>query len=368
MTKTTPLHQVHIQLGAKMVPFAGFDMPVQYEGIVAEHLAVRNTAGLFDVSHMGEIWVKGKNATEFIQHLVSNDVSTMYDGRAMYAVMCRENGYAIDDLIVYRFTENKYLLVVNADNIDKDFAWMQAQNTFEVVLENVSDQMSLIALQGPLAQQILQALTDTPLSSLKYYHFAEDSSFNGSLSVIISHTGYTGEKGFEIYCANEDAITIWQLLMEKGANLGLKPCGLGARDTLRLEAGYCLYGHELTEEIHPLAAGLGWVTKLKKNFIGRDALVQFKNEGIQQKLVAFILNERGIPRQGYPICDANGTEIGTVSSGSQSPILQQGIGLGFVTNQPQFTTLGSPIFINIRGKHVSATIHPTPLHQPKLST
>lgn len=364
MSKTTPLYEVHVALGAKMVPFAGFEMPVQYDGIVAEHLAVRQNAGLFDVSHMGEFWVEGDEATAFLQHLVSNDIGKMYDGRAMYAVMCNEDGFALDDLIVYRINEKQYLLVVNAGNIDKDWAWVQQQNTFDVKLENRSDQMSLLALQGPKALDILQSLTDTPLSDLPYYHFLSVADFLGKHQVLISHTGYTGEKGFEIYCQNEAVVEIWESLLQAGAPHGLKPCGLGARDTLRLEAGYCLYGHELTESIHPLEAGLGWVTKFNKpDFIGKTALQNFKQNGLKRKLVAFILSDRGIPRQDYPICTDDGTPIGIVSSGSQSPILQKGIGLGFVENSTQYTSIGSPIFINIRGKLLAATVAQTPLHQ-----
>lgn len=362
----TPLYDAHVALGAKIVPFAGFQMPVQYAGIVQEHNAVREAAGIFDVSHMGEIMVQGEHAFDFIQNLVSNDASKLYDGRVMYTAMCNDEGGIIDDLLVYRFAQNEWMLVVNASNIEKDWAWMQAHNPMGATLKNFSDFMSLIAIQGPKAFDIVQSLTDLPLHDLKYYHclYPATKSFLDCQHAVISHTGYTGEAGLEIYCENDSAIRVWNTLLEAGASLGLQPAGLGARDTLRLESGFCLYGNDLNEQTSPLEAGLGWVTKLDKPaFIGRDALIAQKAKGIPRKLVAFIMNERAIPRHEYRILSESGEVIGEVTSGTQSPILNKGIGMGYVQNLPEYTKVGSTIFIEIRGKTFPATVRKTPLHK-----
>ena len=364
----TPLYETHRALGAKMMPFGGFEMPVQYSGILDEHRAVREAAGLFDVSHMGEVLVHGPHAFDFVQHLVTNDAGTLYDGRAMYTVMCRADGGAVDDLLVYRLAEDRYLLVINASNIEKDLAHIRAQHeAFEgnVEVEDQSAATALLALQGPKAFEIAQAVTDVPVGDIKYYHFVqpEPGAFLGCERAILSHTGYTGEKGLEIYCEPERAEAVWNALMEAGEEHGLQPAGLGARDTLRLESGYCLYGHELTEETTPLEAGLGWVTKLgTDDFVGKRAIAAQKEQGVPRKLIGFVMDERGIPRQGYAITDADGEPVGEVTSGSQSPLLGQGIGLGFVPNDPAFTEPGSAIGIAVRGKILPATVKKPPFH------
>lgn len=364
--KKTPLYDTHVALGARMVPFAGFAMPIQYTGIIDEHMAVRQAAGLFDVSHMGEVIVRGPNALAFIQHLVTNDAASMYDGRAMYTVMCLPNGGVVDDLLVYRINEQEYMLVINASNIEKDFEWMKANNEVGAELENVSDDMALLAIQGPFAFEIVQKLTDFPLSSLKPYHFAPQprGTFLSCEHAILSYTGYTGEPGLEIYCEAPRAKEVWDALMDAGQSYGLKPAGLGARDTLRLEAGFCLYGNELTESTTPLEAGLGWVTKLnKEDFVGREALQEQKANGLERKLVGFVLEDRGVPRSGYPIVDASGQDIGLVTSGSQSPVLGQGIGLGYVQNRPEFTEPGAEIGISVRGRALKARVQKPPFHK-----
>ncbi len=364
--KKTPLHATHLALGARMMPFGGFDMPVQYSGIIDEHLAVRRAAGLFDVSHMGEFIVRGPHAAAFVQNLVTNDISKLYDGRALYTVMCRPDGGAVDDLLVYRLAEDHYLLVVNAANIEKDFDWARQQNTMGADLRDASDEFALLALQGPEAFAIAQALTDVSLDDLKFYHFLQMpvGAFLGCERAILSHTGYTGEKGLEIYCDPERAETVWNALMAEGEKRGLKPAGLGARDTLRLEAGYALYGNDLTEETNPLEAGLGWIVKLDKgDFVGREALQQVKTKGPQRKLVGFVMEERGIPRQGYPILSDSGEEIGYVTSGSQSPILERGIGMGYVPNEPEFTEPGRRLAVSARGRALTATVQKPPFHK-----
>ena len=365
----TPLYETHRALGAKMMPFGGFEMPVQYSGILDEHQAVREAAGLFDVSHMGEVLVRGPQALGFVQHLVTNDASTLYDGRAMYTVMCNADGRAVDDLLVYRLGEETYLLVINASNIEKDLAHIYAvheRGDFDCTVEDVSELMGLLALQGPKAFDIIAEVTDLPVSDIKYYHFMrpEPGAFLGCEKVMLSHTGYTGEPGLEIYCEAEKLGDVWDALMEAGAAHGLRPAGLGARDTLRLEAGFCLYGHELTEKTTPLEAGLGWVVKLDTDdFVGRGALAAQKEQGIARKLVGFVLDERGIPRQGYPLVDADGKPVGEVTSGSQSPVLGQGIGLGYVPNDPSFTAPGSTIGVSVRGRVLPATVTKPPFHK-----
>jgi aminomethyltransferase len=364
--KRTPLYETHVALGARMMPFGGFDMPVQYSGIIDEHLAVRKAAGLFDVSHMGEVMVRGRHALAFVQQLVTNDVARLTDGRALYTVMCRPDGGIIDDLLVYRLHEEAYMLVINAANIEKDVAWMEAHNPVGATIENVSDEMALLAIQGPKAIAIVQTLTDRPLDAIDYYHFAEvpPGAFLDCQRLILSRTGYTGEPGLEIYCEAEKAETVWHALMEAGAPHGLKPAGLGARDTLRIEAGYCLYGNDITEATNPLEAGLGWLTKLDKGpFIGREALQGIKAEGPTRRLVGFIMDERGIPRHDYPILDAAGAPVGAVTSGTQSPLLERGVGLGYVPNEPAFTDVGNPIAISARGRALAAHVAKPPFHK-----
>lgn len=362
----TPLHTSHVALGARMMGFGGFDMPVQYSSIKEEHMAVREAAGLFDVSHMGEVFVTGPQAFNFVQQLVTNDASKLYDGRAMYTAMCKPDGGIVDDLLVYRFAEDRFMMVINASNIDKDFAWMQSNNPMGATLENRSDQIALMAIQGPKAMEIVQKLTDVALDEIKYYHFQEmpSGAFLGCDFAILSHTGYTGESGLEIYCDTDHAVAVWDALLDAGADHGLKPAGLGARDTLRLESGFCLYGNDMDEQTNTYEAGLGWITKPDKgDFIGRDALLEAKTNGPNRKLVGFVMEERSIPRHGYPILDADGNEIGVVTSGSQSPILEKGIGLGYVPNDPAYTTPGSEIAVSVRGKAFPARVQKPPFHK-----
>lgn len=365
-TRKTPLHGEHLALGAKMVSFGGFDMPIQYSGIIDEHKAVRTAAGLFDVSHMGEVRVRGPHASEFLQQLVTNDVGTMYDGRAMYTVMCKPDGGIVDDLIVYRISADDYFVVVNASNADKDLTWMLQNNPMKAELKDVSDETALIAIQGPKAFDIVQPLTSHDLGALKFYHFLEmkPGEFLGCESAYLSHTGYTGESGLEIYCENASAPRVWRELLKAGAPLGLKPAGLGARDTLRLESGFCLYGNDITEDTNPIEAGLGWVTKLDKgDFVGRDAIRVVKDEGPSQKRVGFVMLDRGIPRRGYVIYDTTDKPIGEVTSGSQSPLLERGIGMGYVENDRSYTLPGSPIFIGVRDRRLQAEVKKPPFHK-----
>jgi len=340
--KATPLNQIHRQLGARMVDFGGWDMPVQYSGVIAEHLAVRSAAGLFDVSHMGEIEVSGPQALEFLQYAMTNDVSALVDGQIQYTAMCYETGGVVDDLTLYRFAADHYLLCVNASNSDKDFAWLQGlqkrANYHDLSLINRSDDYAQLALQGPVAADILSKLTTTNLAEIKFYHFVEGEV--AGIETIISRTGYTGEDGFELYCPAQDGVKLWQQLMAAGQSFGLDPIGLGARDTLRLEKGYALYGHEITAEIMPLEARLAWITKLKKgDFVGRDAMLKAKEAGLPRKQIALALTASGVPREGYPIfCDDK--EVGYVTSGTMSPSLKKGIALALVdiaaadSNQP----------------------------------
>ncbi len=362
----TPLYDFHVKHGARMVPFGGFEMPVQYSGIVDEHLAVRETAGLFDVSHMGEVICRGPHAEDFIQNLITNDIATLYDGKALYTVMCRENGGIVDDLLIYRVNEQEFMIVVNASNIDKDFDWMVSNNPMKAELENVSDFMSLLAIQGPKAMGIVQKLTDIDLSEIEYYHFHVPASgtFMGSQKAVLSHTGYTGEAGLEIYCENEKAEEIASAIFEAGKDEGLVLAGLGARDTLRLEAGYCLYGNDISDQHNPIEAGLSWVTKLNKySFIGKQSLEEIKDRGANRRRVSFVMTERGIPRQGYNILDMEGHKIGVVTSGSQSPVLSCGIGMGYVPNEKQYFGAGSQIQIQVRNKSIPAVVKKAPLHK-----
>ena len=367
--KTTPLHDAHVALGAKMVPFAGFDMPIQYSSILDEHRAVREAAGLFDVSHMGEVLVRGPQALDFVQHLVTNDATKLYDGKAMYAVLCQADGGAVDDLLVYRMAEDDYMLVVNASNIEKDLAHIRAVHAeagFDCTVEDASERTALLALQGPKAFDVIAEVTDLPVADVKYYHFLrpEPGAFLGCERAILSHTGYTGERGLEIYCEPERAVDVWNALLAAGEKHGLRPAGLGARDTLRLEAGYALYGHELSETINPLEAGLGWVVKLDAgDFVGAEALRKVKAEGPKRKLVGFVMEERGIPRQGCALLSPEGRPLGEVTSGSQSPTLGRGIGLGFVPNDEACTTVGQPLHVDVRGRMLRARVAKPPFHK-----
>jgi aminomethyltransferase len=355
--KNTVLTEDHMALGAKMVPFAGYNMPVQYkDGVTAEHETVRNNTGVFDVSHMGEFLVKGPNALALIQKVTSNDASKLSVGQAQYSCFPNDKGGIVDDLIVYKIRDEEYLLVVNASNIEKDWDWINSHNTMNAELKNISDDFSLLAIQGPKTIEKIAGLTSVDLNAIKFYHF-EIGDFAGIEHVIISATGYTGSGGFEIYCHNKDVKQIWQKLM----NLNIKPIGLAARDTLRLEMGYCLYGNDIDDETSPLEAGLGWITKFSKDFINSAALKQQKEEGITKKLVGFELLERGIPRNGYAITDKEGNPIGIVTSGTMAPSLGKGIGLGYVPKE--VSTPGNDVFIQIRKKLVPAKVVKLPFYK-----
>jgi aminomethyltransferase len=356
--KRTSLFPVHKELGAKLVPFAGWEMPVQYTGIIEEHLAVRQSVGLFDISHMGEIEVRGKEAVAFLQHLLTNDVSTLAVNQVRYTVMCDEQGGIIDDLTVYRLREDHFLLVVNASNIETDFQWMQEQATTEVEIINRSEEITLLAVQGKQAEKTLQPLTTVELPALRYYWASYGKI--ASADVLISRTGYTGEDGFELYFHHTHARVLWDAIMQAGKSYQIHPIGLGARDTLRLEMGYHLYGNDMTRDHTPLQAGLSWVVKFKKgDFIGRDALLKEKEAGIQRKLIGFVMHDRGIARSHYTIW-AEGREVGVVTSGTFSPSLQKPIGLGYV--QTAYTNPGTPLEIDIRGKKSAAEVVPTPFY------
>ncbi|HET8887095.1 MAG TPA: glycine cleavage system aminomethyltransferase GcvT [Salinimicrobium sp.] len=358
--RNTALTAIHEELGAKIVPFAGFRMPVSYEGVNIEHHTVRNAVGVFDVSHMGEFLVSGKHALELLQKVCSNDISKLVDGKAQYNCMPNENGGIVDDLIVYRFNEEKYFLVVNASNIEKDWDWLCHHNTMNATLADLSEEYSLLAVQGPKAAEAMQSLTQVDLSNMDFYSF-QVAEFAGVEQVIISATGYTGSGGFEIYIKNENAKTVWDRVMEAGEAYGIKPIGLAARDTLRLEMGYCLYGNDIDETTSPIEAGLGWITKFTKDFINSEAIKKYKEEGPARKLIAFELNERGIPRQGYEIADAEGKIIGNVTSGTMSPSLEKGIGLGYVSTE--FSAVGTNIFINVRKNSIPATVVKPPFYK-----
>lgn len=361
MVKNIALNDKHIALGAKMVPFAGFNMPVQYEGVNIEHETVRNAVGVFDVSHMGEFLITGKNALALIQKVVSNDASKLVDGKAQYACMPNETGGIVDDLIIYRFNEEKYLLVVNASNIDKDWAWISKYNEeIGAEMKNLSDDYSLLAIQGPKAIEAMQSLTSVNLSEIPYYSF-EVGPFAGIEYVIISATGYTGSGGFEIYCKNSEVEQLWNKVFEAGADFGIKPIGLAARDTLRLEMGFCLYGNDIDDTTSPLEAGLGWVTKFTKDFVNAENLLKQKEEGVTRKLVAFELIDRGIPRHDYAIEDANGNVIGKVTSGTMSPSMKTAIGLGYVPTS--FSAIDTEIYISIRDKGVKAKVVKLPFYK-----
>lgn len=351
--KNVALNDTHIALGAKMVPFAGFNMPVQYSGINIEHETVRNAVGVFDVSHMGEFILRGEGALDLIQRVCSNDAAKLFDGKVQYSCLPNETGGIIDDLLVYRIDEKTYMLVVNASNIDKDWDWISKYNTGGVEIINISDRTSLLAVQGPKASQALQSLTDIDLSSMEYYTFKK-GVFAGVENVLISATGYTGAGGFELYFEKQHSEHIWNEIFKAGAELGIKPIGLGARDTLRLEMGFCLYGNDIDDTTSPLEAGLGWITKFSKNFVNSENLAAQKENGVSRKLVGFEMIERGIPRHDYQIFDAEGNLIGKVTSGTQSPSLQKAIGLAYV--KTEFSKEGTEIFIGIRENKVLAKV------------
>jgi aminomethyltransferase len=358
--KEIALTNKHISLGAKMVPFAGYNMPVQYVGINAEHATVRQGVGVFDVSHMGEFILKGENALDLIQRVTSNDASKLYDGKIQYSCLPNETGGIVDDLLVYRIDEKTYMLVVNASNIEKDWNWIQQYNTRDVEMHNISDKTSLLAVQGPKAAEALQSLTDVDLASMEYYTFVK-GQFAGVDNVLISATGYTGAGGFEIYFDNDHADKIWDAIFEAGASLGIKPIGLGARDTLRLEMGFCLYGNDIDDTTSPIEAGLGWITKFTKAFTNSEALKAQKEAGVKSKLVGFEMIDRGIPRHDYEIVDAEGNVIGRVTSGTQSPSLQKAIGMGYVTKE--FSKEGTEIFISIRNNKLKAKVVKFPFYK-----
>ena len=351
--KNTALTEKHISLGAKMVPFAGYNMPVQYEGINVEHATVRNAVGVFDVSHMGEFILKGENALDLIQRVTSNDASKLYDGKIQYSCLPNETGGIVDDLLVYRIDEKTYMLVVNASNIEKDWNWIQKFNDKAVEMHNISDQTSLLAVQGPKAADALQSLTDMDLASMEYYTFKK-GKFAGVDNVLVSATGYTGAGGFEVYFENQYADQIWDAIFKAGAEFGIKPIGLGARDTLRLEMGFCLYGNDIDDTTSPIEAGLGWVTKFTKEFTNSAALLAQKEAGVTRKLVGFEMIDRGIPRHDYVVVDADGNQIGKVTSGTQSPSLQKAIGIAYVAKE--FAKEGTEIFIDIRNNKVKAKV------------
>ncbi len=364
MSKRTPFYQEHEKLGAKIIDFGGFDMPVQYDGIKQEHIAVREKAGLFDVSHMGEFFVRGPEALNLIQKVTINDASKLVPGKAQYTAMCYEDGGIVDDLLVYMLSDEEYLLVVNASNIEKDWEWISGQNSMNAEIENRSDDYALLALQGPNSIDILQKLTDTDVSAIKFYTF-EEGSVAGETGVIISATGYTGEKGFELYIdtTKADSVKIWNELLKVGEEYGLEPAGLGARDTLRLEMGFALYGNDITKETNPIEANLGWLTKLDKgDFIGKEAVAEVKENGRSRKLTGFVIDEgRNVPRSGYKILDRDGNEIGFVTSGTQSISLNKGIGMGYIN--VDHAKEGETIKIQIRKKEVSATVTKPPFYK-----
>ena len=360
--KTTPFTEKHIALGAKMHEFAGYNMPIEYSGIIDEHLTVCNGVGVFDVSHMGEFWVKGPHALDFLQKVTSNNVAALVPGKIQYTCFPNEDGGIVDDLLVYQYEPEKYLLVVNASNIEKDWNWCVSHNTEGAELENSSDNMAQLAVQGPKAIQALQKLTDINLADIPYYTF-KVGEFAGEKNVIISNTGYTGAGGVELYFYPDAAMKIWDAVFEAGAEFGIKPIGLGARDTLRLEMGFCLYGNDLDDTTSPIEAGLGWITKFVdgKNFTNRSMLEKQKAEGTVRKLVGFEMIDRGIPRHGYELTTAEGDKIGVVTSGTMSPIRKIGIGMGYV--KPEYSKIGTEICIDMRGRKLKAVVVKPPFRK-----
>jgi aminomethyltransferase len=360
--KNTAFTKFHEALGAKMVPFAGYSMPVQYTGINDEHESVRTKLGVFDVSHMGEIWVKGPKAFDFVQYVTSNDIRLLWDGKVQYSCFPNGTGGIVDDLLVYKVDNQTYLLVVNAANIEKDWNWLVSRNEIGAELYNASDEISQLAVQGPLALQAMQKLTDTPVTDMEYYTFRK-LDFAGVKNVIFATTGYTGSGGCEIYCANQDAETIWKAVFEAGEEFGIKPIGLAARDTLRLEMGYMLYGNDIDNTTSPLEAGLGWITKFTdgKNFIDKEYMLRLKAEGLKRKLVGFEMIDKGIPRHGYEVVDDQGQKIGIVTSGTMGPSVRKAIGMAYVP--VAFAQVGSEIFISIRDKALKAVIVKPPFYK-----
>jgi len=358
--KNTALTHIHEALGAKMLPFAGYNMPITYEGVNAEHETVRNAVGVFDVSHMGEFFLSGPNALALIQKVTSNDAAVLTDGRVQYSCLPNNEGGIVDDLLVYKIKDEEYLLVVNASNIEKDWNWISSHNDLGVTMVNRSDDYSLLAIQGPKAIKALQSLTSVDLAAIKYYHF-QIGDFAGFNDVIISATGYTGAGGFEIYCKNDQAEAIWNKVFEAGAPFGIQPIGLAARDTLRLEMGFCLYGNDINDTTSPIEAGLGWITKFNKEFTNSENLKKQKEAGVTKKLVGFEMQEKAIPRHDYEIVDANGNNIGIVTSGTMAPSLSKGIGMGYVTTEN--SAVDSEIFIRIRKKDVAAKVVKMPFYK-----
>lgn len=358
--KSTALNHIHHKLGAKMVPYAGYEMPVSYSGVNEEHETVRQQVGVFDVSHMGEFFVEGKEALDLLQKVTTNDVSKLVNGQAQYTCMPNETGGIVDDLIIYKFNDEKFMMVVNASNIEKDWNWINRHNSFEAKLSNLSDEYSLLAIQGPKAVEAMQSISPLDLSEIKFYHF-EVGEFGGAQDVIISATGYTGSGGFEIYFKNKDAEQIWTSVFEAGEKFGIKPIGLAARDTLRLEMGMCLYGNDIDETTSPIEAKLGWITKFTKDFINTEALQLEKEAGPLRKLVAFEVIEKGIPRQGYDLLNTEGEKIGHVTSGTMSPSLKKAIGMGYV--KAEYAKFGNEIYVQIRKKQVKAVIVKPPFYK-----
>ncbi len=358
--KDIVLRSKHEEMGAKMVPFAGYNMPLQYSGLTDEHLAVRNNVGVFDVSHMGEFMLEGPDALKLIQKVTSNDASQLVPGKVQYSCFPNDKGGIVDDLLVYMLDEEKYMLVVNASNIDKDWDWINQQNEWNVSMKNVSDEMSLLAVQGPNATQAIAHLTDMDLASMAYYT-VQQGTFAGVENVIVSTTGYTGAGGYEIYFSNENADQIFEAIFKDAANVGIKPAGLAARDTLRLEMGFCLYGNDIDDTTSPIEAGLGWITKFKKDFVNREMLENQKANGVTKKLVGFEMIDRGIPRQGYKIVNADDNEIGIVTSGTMSPSLKKGIGLGYVPKE--LSSVDSELYVSIRDKKIKCKVVKLPFYK-----
>ncbi len=358
--KKTALSDVHRDLGAKMVEFAGYEMPVQYSGVNDEHETVRNAVGVFDVSHMGEFLIEGPEALALIQKVTSNDASKLVDGKAQYSCLPNDKGGIVDDLIVYKIKDEKYLLVVNASNIQKDWDWISSHNSMGASMRNISDDFSLLAIQGPKAVEAMQSLSSVNLADISFYNFVV-GDFAGIEHVIISATGYTGSGGFEIYCKNSEVEQVWNKVLEAGADYGIKPIGLAARDTLRLEMGYCLYGNDIDDTTSPLEAGLGWITKFTKDFINSANLKRQKEEGVSKKLIAFEMIDKGIPRHDYEIADASDVVVGRVTSGTMSPSMKKGIGLGYVPKE--MASEGTEIFIKVRNKALKAQIVKLPFYK-----
>jgi len=357
--KKIALNDIHIELGAKMIPFAGYNMPVRYSSDIEEHNAVRNKVGIFDVSHMGEFMIEGKGALDLIQKVSSNDASRILNGQAQYSCLPNNSGGIIDDFLVYKFNDEKYMLVVNASNIEKDWNWIEQHNEFDATMEDISDNISLFAVQGPLAGKVLQKITNLNLGSMKFYTFQKGNIGQITDGAIFSATGYTGSGGFEIYVYNEFAIEVWQLIMEAGEEYGIQPIGLGARDTLRLEMGYCLYGNDIDDTTSPIEAGLGWITKFTKDFINAESLKDQKEAGVSKRLVGFEMEDRGIPRQGYEIYNTDGVLIGKVTSGTMSPSMGKGIGMGYV--ESEYKSPETVLYIGVRNKKLKARIVKLPI-------